>query len=187
MRTSDVDTLSRQIRLPRANANTKNTEAPASTPSSCPLATLRKENRRAHSSRWSSAVDVSGKSCGSEKKTKESYVKRRAKEELLKIPLNPQSHKRLTLLIRIRRAPMKSGREGRGAIDGSAPHVHNHPVGGNPSQTRDDGAVLDHSILCGAANQVRIIGLDSLLFTQFKPKHFHGSRDRRPSSRRKVP
>ena len=164
VRMSDVDTLSRQIRLPRASGNTKNTEAPASTPSNCLLATLRKEDRRAHSSRWFSAIDVSGKSCGSEKRTKESYVKRRAKEELLKIPLSPQSHKRLTLLIRIRRALMKSGREGRGAIDGSALHDHNHPVGGNPSQTRDGGAVLDHSILCDAANQARIIGLDSLLY-----------------------
>jgi len=162
VQTSDVDTLSRQVRLPRANASTRSTGVPASTPSSCLSATLRKENRRAHSSRWFSATNVSRKSCGSEKKTKEGHVKQRPKEGLLEIPLSPRSHKRLTLLTRIRRAPMKSAREERETIDGSALHGHDHPVGGNPSQTRDDGAVLDHSILHDATNRTRIIGLDSL-------------------------
>ena len=71
-------------------------------------------------------------------------MKQRAEEELLKIPLNSQSLKRMTLLSRIRReALVRSTGEERDTIDGSALHDHDHPVGGNLRPTRDAGAVLE--------------------------------------------
>ena len=70
-------------------------------------------------------------------------MKQRAEEELLKILLNSQGLKRVTLLSQIRReAVVKSTGEERDTIGGSAPHDHDHPVGGNLGPTRDGGAVL---------------------------------------------
>ena len=144
VQTSDVDTHCRQLRLPRANANTRSTRAQASILSSYPSATLRKENKRARLSRWCSATSASRRSCGSERKTKGGRVKRRAEKDLLKIPLSARSRKGLTSLTQIRReAPTKRPRGEREAIDGSALHGHDHPFGKNPGQTRDGGAVLE--------------------------------------------
>lgn len=153
---SDVDTLRRQLRLPRANANTKSIGAPASLFSSFLSATSRKDNRRARLSRWFYATNASRKSCGNESRTKEGCMKQRAEEGLLKGPT--RAPKRLALLNQIPRTPTKSMR---GTIGESTLHDHDHLVGRNLSQTRDDGAVLDFSCLRDGANRTRIIILDN--------------------------
>lgn len=116
-------------------------------------------------------------------------MKQRAREGLLENPLNPQSPKRVTWLSQIRReAPVKCTEEKRDTIGGSALHDHDHPVGGDPRQTRDGGAVLEslNPLQYRESNQDNRFVVFTI-FTQLKLEYLYVSRDRCPSSRRIVP